>query len=130
MNRKHIQTSKDAHESIKEHKSILYEKIKEGLRKLKIGGTFEEVATASGIKPEQAWKRMSELVQYGVLYNTGITRKTSSGRNAMVRQLVGLQSYDNVKPEELPVLDKRFNEPTPKKKASSLDMNVIQNPLF
>lgn len=130
MKRKHIQTSSDAHDSVKEHKAILYEKIKDGLRRLKIGGTFAEIAVASDLRPEQVWKRLSEMQGEGMIYNTGITRKLPSGRQGSVWQLVGLQSYDNVKKEELPKMDKRFNEPTPKKKATSLDINLTQNPLF
>lgn len=96
-------TSKDAHDSIKPSKSYYYAKIIDGLSRLKVGGNFEEIAIVSGIKPDQAWKRLSELVQQGVCYNTGITRPTSSGRKAMVRQLVGLDvkaSPDKIEPKK------------------------------
>lgn len=85
--RKHVATSKEAYESIKDSRQIMYDKIILGMVRLANGGTFEEIAMVSGIKPEQCWKRLSEMVEKGILYNTGEVRKTSSGRSAMVRQL-------------------------------------------
>lgn len=93
--RKHRATSKAAHDSVKEHKAEMYSKIISGLEKLRVGGNFEEIAAASGIKPEQAWKRLSELVDNGTCFNVGITRPTSSGRQAMVRQLTKLKENTN-----------------------------------
>jgi hypothetical protein len=95
--RQHRATSKAAHESVKEHKSAMYEKIKAGLVRLRIGGTFEEVAKVSGLRPDQVWKRLPEMVELGMVYNVGITRQTSSGRKAMVRQLVGMKAVDTNK---------------------------------
>ena len=40
--------SKEAHESVKEHKTVMYDKIIFGLKKLKVGGTSHEIAEASG----------------------------------------------------------------------------------
>lgn len=127
--RQHRSTSKEAHESVKEHKEVMYDKIKDGLNKLKIGGHFEEIANACGLKTEQVWKRLNEMIELGMIYNVGITRPTSSGRKAMVRQLVGLKSYTeaNVTADKLPVLDKRHKEPTPKK---TVDTIYQQQPLF
>ncbi len=88
--REHIPTSKAAHDSVKAHKAAMYEKIIEGMKKLKVGGNFEAIAKASGLKPEQTWKRLPEMVELGIVYNCGYTHKTSSGRSAMVRQLIGL----------------------------------------
>lgn len=84
-------TSRLAHESVKEHKQVMYDKIIEGLEKLKVGGNFDEIARSANLKPEQVWKRLSELVESGVCFNVGITRPTSSGRQAMVRQLTKLK---------------------------------------
>lgn len=95
-NRKNPQTSFDAHDSIKDSKSYYYKKIIEGLTKLQVGGHFEEIAEASGVKPSQVWKRLSEMIDMGILFNTGVTRKTSSGRQAMVRQLT------NISPRQIP----------------------------
>lgn len=88
--RPHRATSKEAHESVKPHKEAMYQKIEEGMRKLKVGGNFEEIAFASGLEPAQVWKRLPEMVELGIVFNVGITRPTSSGRKAMVRQLVSL----------------------------------------
>jgi len=92
--RNNPKTSRDAHNSIKPAKSYYHKKIIEALQRIKVGATFEEAAKVAGIKPDQAWRRMSELVQAGVCYNVGITRATSSGRKAMVRQLTGLKAVE------------------------------------
>jgi hypothetical protein len=97
--RPHRATSKAAHESVKEHKSVMYAKIKIGLEQLRVGGTFEEIAKVSGLKPDQTWKRLPEMVTAGTVFNTGLTRTTSSGRKAMVRQLVGLKPVDLSNPK-------------------------------
>ena len=85
--RPYRQTSTEAHESIKDHKARMYELITEGLKKLRVGGTFEQIAEASGLEPSQVWKRLPEMIRDGKVYNVGNTRATSSGRQAMVRQL-------------------------------------------
>lgn len=90
MKRKNPPTSLAAHDSVKDAKPYYHAKIIEGLKRLKVGGTYEEIAAASGIKPEQSWRRLSELIKMGIVFNAGYTRKTSSGRAAEVRQLVGL----------------------------------------
>ena len=85
--RPYRKTSVDAHESVKNSKARVYELIIEGLRKLKIGGNFEQIAEAAGLEPSQVWKRLPEMIEQGTVYNVGNTRPTSSGRQAMVRQL-------------------------------------------
>lgn len=90
-NRKHRATSKEAHESVKEHKEVFYDKIIAALVIAKVGGTSEELSRIAGIEYAQCHKRLAELVQSGKVFNTGITRVNSSGRKAMVRQLVGLK---------------------------------------
>jgi len=89
--RPHRSTSKAAHDSVKPHKAVMYDKITKGLNRLKVGGTFEEIAKASRLEPAQVWKRLSEMVEAGKVYNVGTTRPTSSGRKAMVRQLIELK---------------------------------------
>lgn len=81
-------TSKDAHDSVKEHKTIFYDKILAALERLKIGGTSWEIAIEAGIEFSQSHKRLPELVEQGKVFNTGITRVNPSGRKSMVRQLV------------------------------------------
>lgn len=89
--RRHRETSKQAHDSVKEHKQIFYNKIIEALKLLKVGGTSEEIAKVAGIEYAQCHKRLPELVDMGKVFNTGITRVNTSGRRAMVRQLTGLK---------------------------------------
>jgi len=84
-------TSILAHESVKDAKAAMYVKIIEGMNKLRVGGNFEEIAKASNLKPDQTWKRLPEMIELGIVFNTGVTHKTSSGRSAMVRQLVNLK---------------------------------------
>jgi biotin synthase-related radical SAM superfamily protein len=96
--RPYRQTSTEAHESVKEHKQRMYERIAAALSVMKIGGTFEEIAEVSGLKPDQVWKRLPEMIEAGKVYNVGITRPTSSGRKAMVRQLT---SFKEVKQLQL-----------------------------
>lgn len=81
-------TSREAHESVKEHKEYIYEKIKVALTEIKIGGTSEEIATHLGMEHEQIWKRLSEMERAGIIFNLPYTRKNTSGRKAMVRQLI------------------------------------------
>lgn len=95
MKRKHRATSKEAHESIKPVKQIMWSKIEAGMEKLKVGGNFEEISKAAGLEPAQTWKRLSELERNGIIFNSGITRPTSSGRKAIVWQLYSLLPKTN-----------------------------------
>lgn len=88
--RSHRATSKAAHESVIGHKEVFYDKIKDALILMRVGGTSEEIAKVGGMEYAQVHKRLAELVADGVCYNTGQTRANSSGRKAMVRQLVGI----------------------------------------
>ncbi len=83
-------TSLLAHESVKESKAAMYVKIIEGLNKLRVGGTFDELSVVTGLKPQQIWKRYSEMAALGMIFNTGITRKGVSGRSCSVWQLTDL----------------------------------------
>lgn len=104
--REHRATSKEAHESVKEHKDVMYEKIVKGMESLRVGGTFEEIAIAAHIKPEQCWKRLPEMIELGLVYNVGTTRKTSTGRKAMVRQLVSIKllQHNKIEIKPMPIL--------------------------
>jgi len=96
-------TSIDAHNSIKPAKAYYHAKVLEGLNKLRVGGTFFEISQSAGIKPEQAWKRISELVKDGKIFDTGITRRLPSGRNGTVWQITGMNSTG-----EVPVITKEI----------------------
>lgn len=85
-------TSLDAYHSITaSDKARIYQTILKACKRLKNGGTFEEIAKAARVEPAKVWKRLPELVEMKVLENTGETRATSSGRKAMVRKLVELK---------------------------------------
>jgi len=87
-------TSKEGHEFIKPHKPNHSAKIKEGLTRLRIGGTHEEIATVSGMKECQVWKRLSEMERNEIIFDTGIKRKLKSGVHGIVWQLVGMKPVD------------------------------------
>ena len=89
MKRQYSPTSKAAEQFIKPHKTNHYDKILEGLEKLKVGGTYEEIAVVSGLKEQQVWKRLSEMERNGQIFNTGMTRRLSSGMNGGVWQVSG-----------------------------------------
>lgn len=90
-NRPHRSTSNEAHNSVKEHKEAFYDKIIAALERIKVGGTSEEIAKEAGIEYAQCHKRLPELITQGKVYNVGTTRNNSSGRKAMVRQLVSFK---------------------------------------
>lgn len=84
-------TSLDAHDSIKEMKLEHFKKITEALEKLKVGGIYTEIADFCALDPIQVGRRLGEMERAGIIYSVGIKRKTPSGRDAMVKQLVGLK---------------------------------------
>lgn len=100
-NRPYRQTSSEAHESIKEYKEAIYQKILASFERIKVGATSEEVAFESGLEYAQCHKRIAELVQSGKLYNIGTTRKNKSGRSAMIRQLSEFRPKQPLKQAEL-----------------------------
>lgn len=77
-------TSEEAHDSIKDSKEAIHKKIIEALRKIKVGGTFHEIAVAAKLTDAQTWKRISEIES---IYDSGLRRKLPSGRNGIVWQL-------------------------------------------
>lgn len=89
MTRQHRQTSKEGERHIKPHKPNHKSKITDALIRLKIGGNQEEIALIANMRPDQVWKRLSELEREGTIFNTGITRKLKSGIGGIVWQLVG-----------------------------------------
>lgn len=84
-------TSLDAHDSILDMKLEHFKKISEALEKLKVGGIYTEIADACSLDPIQVGRRLGEMERAGIIYSVGIKRKTPSGRDAMVKQLVGLK---------------------------------------
>lgn len=88
--RQHKPTSKAGDEHIKPFKPNHKQKILEGLERLRIGGTFEEISLVCGLKEPQVWKRMVDLKNDGSVFDTGITRKLKSGLQGIVWQKVGM----------------------------------------
>ncbi len=92
-------TSKAAHEYIKPHKPSHKQKILEALQKAKVGATHEEAAAISGLRPDQVWKRLSEMERDGSIFNTGITRPLKSSVPGIVWQLKNLPIVDAENPK-------------------------------
>jgi hypothetical protein len=90
MKRKHSPTSKAAEAFIKPFKPNHKQKVLVGLEKLRVGGTFEEIAKSCAMKDAQVWKRLSEMERDGTIFNTGVTRKLSSGLPGTVWQKSGI----------------------------------------
>lgn len=92
--RAHKATSKAADEFMEPHRTPTQKKILTGMKKLKVGGTFEQIAAASDLKPSQVWKRLSEMRDLNIIYECGYTRLLSSGVQGIVWQVQGL-GYKN-----------------------------------
>lgn len=63
------------------------ERILNALKELRVGGTHEEIARAAGLRPDQVWKRLSELERDGKIFDTKLTRKLSTGVKGIVWQV-------------------------------------------
>lgn len=87
--RQFSETSKAAHNSIKPLKAAMWLRIEQGLEELKVGATFDELATHLNVHPDQVWRRLSELEEQGRIYKTGITRTSARNRKATVWQRIG-----------------------------------------
>lgn len=86
-NRKNPPTSIAAHRQANELKSEHYEKIIKALRKIRAGGIYTEIATISGMRPDQVGRRLSEMEAAQVVFKVGNTRPTPAKRQAAVYQL-------------------------------------------
>lgn len=107
--RKHKPTSKEGENFIAPFKQSHKEKIVMALNKSAIGYTHEEIAEASGLRPDQVWKRLSELATEGKIYDSGLTRKLKSSVMGIIWKIKEVEKSD---------LDKWFNDyqnekPTP-----------------
>lgn len=117
MTRQHSPTSKEGENFIKPFKATHQDRIKQALENLRVGGTHEEISEVANMRPDQVWKRLSELERGLIIFNTGITRKLKSGVHGIVWQLVGMKPSSDV-----PVIKK----PDGRKNKTE----VIHNPLF
>jgi hypothetical protein len=140
MKRKRNQNSKAAHEFTKPAKKAYWEKIMDALNDLKGGATFEELADKAGLRPDQVWRRLSEMERDGKIFNTGVSRPLKSGCSGAVWQSSNsspskienidsnsiIKSIEPVTPEILPNLANYI----PKQKKTKAAVPEINNPLF
>jgi len=56
---------------------------------LEAGATHHEATAATGYRPDTVRPRCRELVRMGLLFDTGRTRRTPSGRQAIVWAVKG-----------------------------------------
>ena len=97
--RQHSPTSKAGEEHIKPFRANHKNKILDGLERLRVGGTQEEIAAVCGLRADQVWKRMIDLQRDESVFDTGITRKLKSGLHGVVWQKVGLKTVDLSNPK-------------------------------
>lgn len=103
MKRQHKPTSKQGEEFIKPFKQSHKEKIVAALKKMPIGGTHEEIAEACGLRPDQVWKRLSELAKEEKIYDTFLTRKLKSSVSGTIWKIKEEDDwFKNVYQEEKP----------------------------
>jgi len=71
------------------HQRLIIDAISEESAKDNMGMTADEIAMATGMTLVQIARRTSDLESSGIIYKTGLTRKTRTGRIATVWRLVG-----------------------------------------
>lgn len=106
--RQHRPTSKEGEQFIAPFKQSHKDRIVAALQKLPIGATHEELSDATGLRPDQVWKRLSECAADGKIYDSGLTRKLKSGVMGIIWKIKEVEKED---------LNKWFaelqNEPAP-----------------
>jgi len=71
------------------HQRLIIDALSEEPAKDNMGLTSDEIAIATGLTLVQTARRTSDLESSGIIYKTGLTRKTRAGRIATVWRLVG-----------------------------------------
>ena len=71
------------------HQRLIIEAVSEESAKDNMGMTADEIAIATGLTLVQTARRTSDLESSGIIYKTGLTRKTRTGRIAAVWRLAG-----------------------------------------
>lgn len=71
------------------HQRLIIDALSEESAKENKGLTADEIAIATGLTLVQIARRTSDLESSGIIYKTGLTRKTRTGRIATVWRLVG-----------------------------------------
>lgn len=73
-------TSKEAFDSLPQTEiGQMYNKILMALEVIQ-EGTFEMIAAQIGVEPSKVWKRLSEMMQAGMIYRPGTKYPLKSGR--------------------------------------------------
>ena len=76
------ETSKQAAESTRafagQFKNIIEAELK------KAPGTFEDIAGRTGLRPDQVWRRLSDLERESRAFPTNETKRGSGGRNQRI----------------------------------------------
>ncbi len=102
MQRKNPETSLEAYERITKEgaRETTYLKIIKALQK--IGeGNYEAIAKAADEKESRIWKRLGEVRDMGIIFDTGKRTLTKDNNNSMVYALSNQkENYVNVKPPE------------------------------
>lgn len=76
------ETSKQAAHRVSEFANNFMSQIYQELKKR--DSTFEELAHATGLRPDQVWRRLPDLEKVGLAQATDLTRRGSSGRHQRV----------------------------------------------
>ncbi len=71
------------------HQRLVIDALSEESAKDNMGFTSDEIAIVTGLTLAQIARRTSDLETSGIIYKTGLTRKTRTGRIATVWRLVG-----------------------------------------
>jgi len=71
------------------HQRLIINAVSEESAKDNMGLTSDEIAIATGLTLVQTARRTSDLESSGIIYKTGLTRKTRTGRIATVWRLAG-----------------------------------------
>ena len=71
------------------HQRLIIDAVSKESAKDNMGFTSDEIAIVTGLTLVQIARRTSDLESSGIIYKTGLTRKTRTGRIATVWRLVG-----------------------------------------
>lgn len=71
------------------HQRLIIDALSEESAKENMGSTSDEIAIVTGLTLVQIARRTSDLESSGIIYKTGLTRKTRTGRIATVWRLIG-----------------------------------------
>jgi predicted ArsR family transcriptional regulator len=119
--RQHKPTSKAGEAHITPFKQSHKEKILAAIQKNRVGCTHEQAAEICGLRPDQVWKRLSELAADGKIYDTGVTRKLKSGVNGIV-----WQCFETKKEEEAQIWFTEYQNEKPMSRPQQLALSLYE----